>query len=395
MKRILNRSLIILGVLVLGSAVFAAPSFYTTGNPLDTPSGTDITAEAANSTVGYSDTDASLMPTVEVEGGDINTAVTDENGFSMLQVVVDQTVTAGDVVTHETYSATNEGNANDTYSVKSLYFEQGGALKWTIELVSAETDTVVATLTPATPNTYSRLILDNDDLDVYYVVKVSDEVTGAPDGSSVQVITTFEAAGTPVGEYTGGNDYTYGGTSEADDIFTDSVSAPLMTLTRESVVDSPSLSTYTGGVNDPVPGAVITYTMYYENLGSATAESVIIIDKVSTIEGAAFSNQTGSKLGHVNAAAGARGVINLTHGGQGSASGWTAYYTTAVSPDTSYDGSGWVSIGSVDSANYPSGRFYNSKTDSDLQYDAVWIKWQKANVDPGERESLVWGVSIR
>lgn len=386
MRRNLNRILIILGVLALGSAVFAVdPSFYTTGNPDDTPDGTQITAESTDNTIGYDDVDGNLIPTVEVSGGDIETAVTDENGFSMLRAVDDQpSLTPGQVFTHETYSMTNEGNVTDTYTVESMYFERNYAQAWTVLLVSAETDATIATLTPGVLNVYTRGVADNDDLAVYYRITVSDEASGAPDGASIEVFTTFETSATPVGQYTGGNAYTYGGTSEADDVFLDSVSAPTMIISRVSLVDSPD--NYTGGADDIVPGAVATMTFTYTNEGSAAAQEVIIVSRIPTLEGV-----SGTNLAHVNGAD-TRGNVTITPVA-GTATGWDVSYATSLTAATTYGATiDWTPIGSVGPTQYPPGGLYLTSSN---EYAAVLIKWEKESVANGEDDTLTWGVTIR
>jgi len=387
---------LLLSLLIAGQAVWAQ-AYNTTGNPLDTPSGTLLTAESVDSSVGYSNLGGSLMPTAEVEGGNIDYTADAEYGFSAFRTVIDQlSLSPGDVYTHETYSVTSEGNnADSNFNVYSLFNHYNGASNWTVLLVSAETDATIATLTAGTINTYSPVLPDNNDVDFYYRVTVPTGLTEAPDLSSIEVITTIETTSDPAGlQYAGGNDLTYGGSDEVTDVFVDQVSTPTLVITRETVVDSPTdYITNGGGANDPVPGAVVTFTMYYENIGSSNASNVVIVDKIPTIEAPVSGDAAGTKLGHVNAAAGARaGLVTLTHGGQGTATGWTAYYTTEATPNTAYDAAGWVSIGSVDGNDYPTGTFY---TPSDAQYGAIWIKWQKATVANAESATLVWGAVIR
>jgi hypothetical protein len=391
--------ILVLCLVVFGYSAYAQ-SYTADGNPLDTPATNEVTAEAVNCEVGYEDIDDNEMPTVEVEGSDIDYTVLSEFGFSgPIDADDDRSVTPGDHVTHEAYYVTNEGNVSDSYDILSLY-TYTLASNWTVEVWNNEADTLIDTLTAGTQQTNALSIADNDDISFRYEVDVSPNVAEAPDGSSITIYTTVETDSTPGGaQYAGGNNMHYGGvvTGEITNFpIDDSISSPVMSITRESIVDSPDdYQRNGGGATDPVPGAVITYTMYYQNTGSATAESVIIIDKITTVEAGAGSDSAGGKLAHVNAGPGDRGPVTLTNGGQGSASGWTAYYTTEATPVTAYGGAGWVSIGSVDSNDYPSSRFYNSINDSDPEFGAIWIKWEKASVDPSESESLVWGVSIR
>ncbi|MFH1347291.1 MAG: hypothetical protein ABIH22_01240 [Candidatus Margulisiibacteriota bacterium] len=76
--------------------------------------------------------------------------------------------------------------------------------------------------------------------------------------------------------------------------YSNMASAPLLALTREAVVAAPV--TYSGGATDPVPGATITYYMYYNNIGFAKASSITIIDNIPTNTEYKMNTATGESI---------------------------------------------------------------------------------------------------
>ena len=187
----------------------------------------------------------------------------------------------------------------------------------------------------------------------------------------------------PVGEYTGANAILYGGTWETYDLVMAQVSAPVLNLTRTSTLDAPAA--YSGERHDAVPGAVVTFTITISNEGGASAEAVILIDKVPD----------NTKLAHVNATG---NTTNVTiEAAQGNFYGWTVYYTTEASPLTTYEAPGWTLIGTTAAGG--DGEFPgdgHTYLNTSPEADAVWIKWEKQYVDPADDgKTLTWGVTIR
>jgi len=71
---------------------------------------------------------------------------------------------------------------------------------------------------------------------------------------------------------------TYGYGEYSD--YSNDASAPLMRMTRTVTVDAPISGGYSGDPHDPVPGAIIKYTIKYENIGFAPAKKIIINDRI-------------------------------------------------------------------------------------------------------------------
>lgn len=390
-KKIKPRGLLA-GLILLWLFAFApqaqAVTFTSTGNPGDTLTATVITAAQTFETLAYLDLNGTRMTTVEPASGNDNQTVGSEYGLSGPGSPADNTVTPGDVVYHY-YAVTNEGNANDTYTLRHIYSQYAGASGWVVE--AWESGSRIVTLEAGTSTSEARSVAEDADKTFYYKVIVPSSVSQAPNGSYVTVVTTVETSSTPKGQYTGGNALTYGGASSVTDPVTDTVAAPILTLTRTSTVDSPTAAAgYTGTIHDAVPGAVITFTLTYSNTGNASAESVILVDKVPT----------NTKLAHANTT-GTGSNVNIT-AAQGNATGWTIKYSTLASPSKVYgntadwSGGSGGSIGTLTAGTeeFPGGNA--TYATGDAPYGATWIKWEKASLpSTDDDKSLTWGATIR
>ncbi len=368
-------------VFLTAGVAMAQQAYVATGNPTDSASGTLITAEGTNTDIFYQDSQGTSLSTYDASN--IEHTVTAEYGFSMLSAPSDFTVTPGDFVTHEAYYVTNEGNANDTnFSYSSIYNHYDEASDWRVRLF--EDGALKTTLTSGESTTESPALNDNNQHYIHFDVLVTSEVAGAPNGSYILISTTFETTSTPVGQYTGGNAYTYGGSSKESDVLQDSTSAPLLTLTRTYEVDSPK--TYSAGTKEAVPGSIISFIMTYSNDGNASAESVIIVDRIPT----------NTDLAHVNTSGDTDYVFIDVATGSGES--WTISYSTLESPDKSWGvTTGWTTIGTLasdGSGDFPGGG--NTWLSDSAEAFAEWVKWEKAQVATDEDgKTLQWGVTIR
>jgi uncharacterized repeat protein (TIGR01451 family) len=328
------------------------------------------------------------MTTTE-PSGNRNDTVTSEYGFSGLGTPSDNSVSPGDIV-WTYYCGTHEGNSSSQVAIlKARFDEYAGASGWTVQLYT--NNHYNSTLTAGSTTTISNPWGDNTEVPVAYRVQVTTEAGGAPNGSYINLVTTSETSSTPVGKYTGGNAYTYGGAASFTDLASDQTSAPILTLTRASTVDAPTaVAGYTGGIHDAVPGSVITFTLTYSNTGSASAESIIIVDKVPT----------NTKLAHFNTT-GTGSNVNIT-AAQGIATGWSIKYSTLANPSKVYgntadwSGGSGGTIGSLTTGleEYPGSNATYSTVDA--PYGATWVKWEKASISVTEdNQTLTWGATIR
>lgn len=376
--------------LLLAVSAFKAQAvtFNTTGNPGDTVTTTVVTAAQTFETLAYLDLNGARMTTVEPSSGNDNKTVGSEFGFSGPGSPADNTVVPGDVAYHY-YAVTNEGNANDNYTLYHVYSQYAGATGWVVE--AWEGAGRIVTLEAGVSTNEVRSVSEDAEKSFYYKVIVPSGVSQAPNGSYITITSTVETASTPKGQYTGGNALTYGGVSSATDPVNDTTAAPILTLTRASTVDAPTAAAgYTGVKHDPVPGAVITFTLTYSNTGNASAESVILVDKVPT----------NTKLAHFNTT-GTGSNVNIT-AAQGNATGWVIKYSTVANPSKVYgntadwSGGNGGTIGSLTtgSEEYPGSNL--TYATGDAAYGATWVKWEKASLpSTDDDQTLTWGATIR
>jgi len=382
----IKRVVCILLFVFCGCLTAQAATHNTTGNPGDTVSGTTIVAASTFEALIWKDGLGTLIGTAEPSTGNILATLEAEYGLFGPGTLSDLSVTPGETVYHS-YNATNEGNANDNYVFWYSYYQFAGATDWVAEVWSGGTR--VTTLTASSITYEVQAVSEDSDRNFYYKIIVPTDIAKAPNGSYITVVTTIETASTPVVgsnpyKYTGGNYLTYAGRGSNEDLVQDQVAAPILTLTRTSTVDAPRV--YTGGRHDAVPGSVITFIMTYGNDGGASAESVVLVDKIPANTKLAHVNNTGT-------------TTNVTiEAAQGNATGWTVKYSTTDSPSKEYGATAdWTLIGTIDSAadQFPSDTTTYTSGGGGA-YNATWIKWEKLYVDPAEdSQTLTWGVTIR
>ena len=162
-------------VLLIGLAIIvAAPkgtaqNFKTTGNPDDNKFGEVFTAEATQETMDYKDGNLNQKPTT-TPADDVTFTVSAEYGFSLLGTETGSSAaTPGVTLTQGNYAATNEGDADDTYTVKST-FAQVGSSTWLVSLISTESGANLANMTADTLNTETVPVPDDAHFKFHYVI---------------------------------------------------------------------------------------------------------------------------------------------------------------------------------------------------------------------------------
>ena len=393
MKKVLLAMFICLaaGVILFQGVAAAQPA-----TPADIPAGTIITSEGYENYLNYKD--AAFNPKATIYGTTIEATVLPIYGLSGPGTPDDQ-YTEPSAAVYYVYQIFNEGNETDTYSLSTSSATYNGVYgdDWTFEIIrddnnngdwEDDTDTVTDEVTLT------------EDGSAYFFLKVTPS-SNAQDASWGEVTVTATTSATPAGEYTGANANTYGGPSYVQDTARTNINAPIMVMTRVATVDAPisgSPGYYLGGSHDPVPGAVITYTITYTNEGNADASSVIIKEKIPV-----FGT---TEAGHVNLTArmGSGDIDNVSISAPQSTATttegyWFVYYSTFESPSpTGYDGSGashgnWVLLGSIDSNI--TDFWYADSSPALPRTTTRWIKWEVATVEAEDSATLTWGVIIR
>ncbi len=378
------------GLMMLMAGLAEAITYTATGNPGDTKQGTVITAESTSASLEYTDTNANPKPTVN-PADDIEVTVLPVYGFSMA-AIGSQSLGVGQLVTRETYITPEGNNDSDTYTITlEADFSNDGAGTWTVNIRESDGDALIVQLVDGGTTTYttSEDIAEDGEFGFYHEVTAptSEGAGGGAPDDEVVITTTAKTTAEPVGQYTGANGLTYGGTSEVISVSTYSISKPVMIVTRTSTVDAPKAGAgYSGtgtDIHDKVPGSCITYTITHSNEGNESAKNVILIDKIP-------NNAT---LGHVNENDDTS-YVDIT-AAVGDAIGWTVSYTTEASPDMTYEAGSWILIGILTTGAevFPDASLWEN---TDSQFGATYIKWEKATVATTEdNKTLTWGVVIR
>ncbi|MFH1683414.1 MAG: fibronectin type III domain-containing protein, partial [Candidatus Margulisiibacteriota bacterium] len=161
-------------------------------------------------------------------------------------------------------------------------------------------ESVSAEALPAATPTYVQLTWEasTDEADGSGLAGYNVYRAATPEGSYTKIMSLITGTSTNDTTVTLGTDYYY--KLKAQDNagnesgFSNMASAPLLALTREAVVAAPV--TYSGGATDPVPGATITYYLYYNNKGFAKASSITIIDKIPAYTEYKMNTATGESI---------------------------------------------------------------------------------------------------
>lgn len=251
-----------------------------------TPAGTEITNQAtATYTIGTTE--------VTVPSNEVTIRVVELLSVSVVwQDGANITVSPGDSTRVLTFLVTNTGNGTDTYTLNGLSNGLPGG-QFDPALVDLYLDSNGnGVFDPFLDEQYifgvSDPTLDADGSVVVFVVNhiplESPPGTPLADGDlghsqlSATSNTGIGPAGMVVpGAGDGGTDAVVGDTGGNDaDIGTYVVSNVVVTVTKSAVVLDP------WGGDEPVPGAVITYTLVVAVTGSGTAQNVIITDSTPT-----------------------------------------------------------------------------------------------------------------
>lgn len=264
----------ILAIALLGIAVmFPARAVRAVG----TPTGTDITNQA---TASYN-----VGPTNFVEVSNVTTTTVAElvDVSTVWQDAAPITVNPGDTVQITTFLVTNIGNGNDTYTLEGLSTLPGDDFNPTLNDLYFDTNGN-GLYDPGIDAQYIPGINDPSlDADQSMIVFSSNNIpTGVTDGdlgfTQLRAITNL-GAGPPGTIYPGqgdfGTDAVLGNSGGEDsDIGIYVVSNVIMTIDKTVIITDPF------GTNEPIPGAVLSYSLVVTAGGSGTAQNVVITDPI-------------------------------------------------------------------------------------------------------------------
>jgi uncharacterized repeat protein (TIGR01451 family) len=264
----------ILAIAFLGLAIML-PTQTTWA--VGTPTGTDITNQA---TASYN-----VGPTNFVELSNVTTTTVAEliDVSVVWQDAAPVTVNPGDTVQITTFLVTNIGNGTDTYTLEGLSTLPGDDFNPTLNDLYFDTNGN-GLYDPGIDAQYLPGVNEPTlDADQSIIVFSSNNIpSGVTDGdlgfTQVRAISSL-GAGAPGTIFPGqgdfGTDAVLGNTGGDDsDIGIYVVSNVIMTIDKSVIITDPF------GTNEPIPGAVLSYSIVVTAGGSGTAENVIITDPI-------------------------------------------------------------------------------------------------------------------
>lgn len=263
-----------MAIVLLGLAiVFHANVSWAVG----TPTGTDITNQA---TASYN-----VGPTNFVEVSNITTTTVAEliDVSTVWQDAAPVTVNPGDTVQITTFLVTNIGNGNDTYTLEGLSELPGDDFNPTLNDLYFDSNGN-GIYDPGVDAQYFPGVNDPSlDADQSIIVFLSNNIpAGVTDGdlgfTQLTAISSL-GAGAPGTIFPGqgdfGTDAVLGNSGGDDsDIGIYVVSNVIMTIVKSVIITDPF------GSNEPIPGAVLSYSIVVTAAGSGTAENVVITDPI-------------------------------------------------------------------------------------------------------------------
>ncbi|MEK8023218.1 MAG: hypothetical protein AAB229_05355 [Candidatus Hydrogenedentota bacterium] len=229
-----------------------------------------------------------------------------------------------------TYTFYNTGNRADTFQIEVDSFTlNNGAVGWTFQLwvdndstwALADTRTTAATVAAGGSKQCSVAIWAHstpanspDQARADFRLKIYQGNVGTADST---------------GQYTGDNGILYAEGGAGSNEFAGAVLAAAR-LTLNKIVDSVSM-----GINPsaPIPGARITYRLTYNNIGTASADSVIIRDTIpanTTFDTASYSMFT----------LGADATLHTTD----TNAGFICQVSTLANPSASFTSGDWTNL---------------------------------------------------
>jgi uncharacterized repeat protein (TIGR01451 family) len=242
-----------------------------------TPTGTDITNQA---TASYN-----VGPTNFVENSNVTTTTVAEliDVSTVWQDAAPITVNPGDTIQITTFLVTNIGNGNDTYTLEGLSTLPGDDFNPTLNDLYFDTNGN-GLYDPGIDAQYIPGVNDPSlDADQSMIVFSSNNIpTGVTDGelgyTQVRAISSL-GTGAPGTIFPGQGDFgtdavlsNSGG--DDSDIGVYVVSNVIMTIDKSVIITDPF------GSNEPIPGAVLSYSIVVSAAGSGTAENVVITDPI-------------------------------------------------------------------------------------------------------------------
>ena len=226
-----------------------------------------------------------------------------------------------------TYQVTNTGNGSETFDLTANSAISGNTFNPALQSIAydtngngiydAGTDVILATGAP-TP-----ALAPDTSLTVFVLTTLPNTTTDGQTGQVRLTATATTGSGTPgtvfTGQGTGGSDAVVGATTALDSaLATEIARLAAVNLTKSAAILDPF------GTQQPVPGAVITYSLLALVSGAGNATNLNVADVIPTgttyqpgtltLDGAALSDATDGDAGRASSAGIAVGVGTVAGG---------------------------------------------------------------------------------
>ncbi len=224
-------------------AVLAVSLMFTAAFAAGTPAGTAISNFATGE---YRDANGNQLP--GVTSNTVTTIVSQVAGVDITPATVSSNVIGGETVSYA-LAVTNTGNGSDSFDLSQVTVETGGGEN-TAEIYHDANGNGVLDDGETVVTTTGSLPADGS----YDLVVVVTNVSGVDGSYATTTLTAASQFDTGV---------------SATSTITTTVSTSVLTVTM------------TADIQDPQPGDIVTYSIYGENNGTATAKHVVIVSPIA------------------------------------------------------------------------------------------------------------------
>ena len=300
---------------LLLAAPFGASAAYATG----VVAGTQI----ANTATATYDSGAA---SVSIQSNTVTVRVDELLNVAVTSLSANPTAAAAGT-TVLTYQVTNTGNGPESFDLSADPAVSGNSFDPALQSIAydtngngvydAGTDVILATGTP-TP-----AIAPDSSLTVFVLTTLPNAATDGQTGQVRLTATAATGSGTPgtvfAGQGAGGGDAVVGASTGLDDaLATEIARLAAVNLTKSATILDPF------GTQQPVPGAIVTYSLLATVSGAGMASNLNVTDVIPTgttyqpgtltLDGTPLSDATDSDAGQASAAGIAVGLGTLAGG---------------------------------------------------------------------------------
>ena len=251
---------LVFGVLLLSTVCLPAQVALAAGTAAGTPITNQATANYTVNSTAFSETsNVTTTRVAEILNVDL-----------VWQDASNVTVIPGDTNRVLTFQVTNTGNGTDDYTLAGLSTLSGDDFDPTLVGIYLDSNRL---------NTNDPVLVADASVTVFVLNNMPDRLSDNDVGDSQLTVTSKTGTGTPGTVVAGagelGTDAVVGTSGASDDDMGTYIASALAVL----VVNSVAIADPFGG-SEPVPGAVLTYTVRVSVVGTGMAQGLVITDPI-------------------------------------------------------------------------------------------------------------------